>query len=459
MSDRDITRRTFLRGLGGTAVSLPLVGWNASDARGETASGRAESEDGYPKRFVVFFHPNGVIPDAWWPERQSETDFTLDRTLQPLKPFKDRLVFMKGVHMDSVAAGPGGPHQQGMGGVLTGRPLQKGQMVGNDGSLAGWGDGISIDQAIADTIGRSTPFESLQLGVRGDAHGGSRVRTRLSYAGPAQPVPPQNDPRKVFEQLFSDFQTDSDAHQTIRDKRASILDTVQSQFESIENRVSASDRKKLRRHLQRVRDLERRLQKGAGSKEACETPDQPGERNPNSEDTMPKIMQSQLDLAVMALACDLTRVVTLQISNSVNHIRYPWVDSTGDGHALSHAGPSNTKAHREWIRRDRWHAEQFAYLLEQLDAIPEGDGTMLDNTVLLWVMEISKGNTHSHDDMPFVLAGNVADQFETGRFLEYDGTSHNDLLAAIARAYGVELPHDTFGDRRFGDGPLAGLTG
>ncbi|MFB6263281.1 MAG: DUF1552 domain-containing protein, partial [Bradymonadaceae bacterium] len=102
-----------------------------------------------------------------------------------------------------------------------------------------------------------------------------------------------------------------------------------------------------------------------------------------------------LDLATMALSCDLTRVVSIQVSNSVNHIRYPWVGSLGDGHALSHAGPSNTSAHREWIKRDRWHAEQFATMLGKLDAIPEGDGTMLDNTLLLWVVEVSKGNTHS----------------------------------------------------------------
>ncbi len=458
MSTRDITRRTFLRGLGGTTIALPLVSAGPLGARAGTASGKNESRDGYPKRFIVFFHPNGVIPEAWWPDRQSETEFTLNQSLQPLQSFKDRLVFMEGVHMKSPGAGPGGPHQQGMGGVLTGRPLQEGQMVGNDGSLAGWGDGISIDQAIANEIGESTPFESLHLGVRGDAHGGSRVRTRISYAGSAQPVPPQNNPRDVFEQLFSDFRTNSEAHETIRDQRASVLDTVQSQFERIEDRVSASDRAKLQRHLQRVRDLERRLQQGVGSKEACQQPDPPADRNPNSEDTMPEIMQAQLDLAVMALACDLTRVATIQVSNSVNHIRYPWIDSTGDGHALSHAGPSNTEAHREWKRRDRWHAKQFAYLLEELDSIPEGDGTMLDNTVLLWVMEIAKGNTHSHQDMPFVLAGNVADQFETGRHLQYSGQSHNDLLAAIARAYGVELPHDTFGDRRFGNGPIADLT-
>jgi len=454
MTDRLFSRRAFLRGLGGTTVALPFL---SAGFPGPVAATPENASDGtHPKRLIVFFHPNGVIPRAWWPNNTGSGDdeFELHGALSPLEPFEDRLLFMKGVDADSVSAGPGGPHQQGMGGMLTGRPLQEGEMVGNDGSLAGWGDGISIDQAIAEQIGASTPYKSLQLGVRGDAHGGSRVRTRLNYAGPGQPLPPQNDPRKVFEQLFSDLETDSDAHEEIRKRRASVLDTVKGQFDRIEHRVSKNDREKLKRHFQKIRDLEGRLRKGAGS---CTKPDQPEQRDPNSEKTMPEIMQDQRDLAVLALTCDLTRVVTIQVSNSVNHIRYPWIDSMGDGHALSHAGPSNTSAHNEWIERDTWHAKQFAYLLRELESVPEGDGTMLDNTLLLWVQEISKGNTHSHEDMPFVLAGNVGDQFDTGRYVEYDSSKyHNDLLATIGKAFGME--NDAFGDGRFSDGPLPSLT-
>jgi len=454
MNRRKLTRRTFLRGLGGAAIALPML--EATLPGLAHAEPENASNGKFPKRFVVFFHPNGVIPDAWWPTRTGDNpgDFELQGALSPLAPFRDRLVFVTGVHMDSVQAGPGGPHQQGMGGVLTGRPLQEGEMVGNDGSLAGWGDGISIDQAIAEQVGENTPFKSLQLGVRGDAHGGSRVRTRLSYAGPARPLSPQNDPRQVFEQLFSDFQTDPDAHSDIERKRASVLDAVQGQFEEIEQKVGQRDRRKLRRHLAKVRDLERRLQQtGSGN---CQIPQSPPDQDPDSEKTMPEIMDLQVELATMALACDLTRVVSLQVSNAVNHIRYPWLGSTGDGHALSHAGPSNTSAHQEWIKRDTWHAEQFASMLERLDNIPEGDGSMLDNTVLLWVQEISKGNTHSHQNMPFVLAGDVGDQLKTGRVVDYqDGKYHNDLLATLGKAFGLE--DETFGDERFSEGPLASL--
>jgi hypothetical protein len=459
MTKRRFTRRSFLRGLGGTAIALPFL--NASiPGAARAATGSNASNGQFPKRFVVFFHPNGVEPDAWWPSNgSSATNFDLGESLAPLRDLKDKLLLMRGLSMNAVEAGPGGPHQNGMGGVLTGRPLQEGEMVGNDGSLAGWGDGISIDQAIADTIGQETPFKSLELGVRADSHGGSRVRTRLSYAGPGQPLPPQNDPRQVFDQLFSDFQTDDGAGDTIRQKRASVLDTVQDQFKRIQSKVSQADRERLDRHFAKIRDLERRLNQEGMNGDACKKPAQPEQRDPDNEDTMPEVMQAQLDLGIMAMACDLTRVVSIQVSNAVNHIRYPWLNSMGDGHALSHAGPSNDGAKQEWIDRDKWHAEQFAYLLRELDSIPEGDGTMLDNTCLLWVQEISQGNTHSHNEMPFVLAGNVDGQFRTGRYVEYGGTKeHNDLLAALGKAYGVDLPDDKFGDERFCSGPLSGIT-
>lgn len=457
MTKPRFSRRAILRGLGSTAVALPFL--NAGLAGPAAAEPENASDGTHPKRLIIFYHPNGVIRDAWWPEKtgSGDRDFELQGSLAPLQPFHDQVLMMKGVHADSVRAGPGGPHQQGMGGMLTGRPLQEGDMVGNDGSLAGWGDGISIDQAIAQKVGASTAFKSLQLGVRADAHGGSRVRTRLNYAGPGEPIPPQNDPTEVFDQLFSDFETDTSAHDEIRAKRASVLDTVRGQFKRIKPRVSSQDRRKLERHFEKIRSLEKRLQTGGAGGAGCSKPSQPPDQDPNSEKTMPEIMKIQRELAVMALACDLTRVVTIQISNAVNHIRYPWLDSMGDGHALSHAGPSNESANEEWIKRDKWHAEQFAYLLEELDSIPEGDGTMLDNTALLWVQDVAVGNTHTHDDMPFVLAGNVGDQFDTGRFIEYSGGKyHNDLLAALGKAYGLES--DTFGDSRFSEGPLSALT-
>jgi hypothetical protein len=279
----------------------------------------------------------------------------------------------------------------------------------------------------------------------------------MSYAGAGQPLPPQNDPRQVFEQLFSDFDTAPDVEDDLLERRGSVLDTVQEQFKRIKKKVGQRDRQRLEQHFAKIRDLEQRLKMEGSGGAGCKVPQKPPEQDADSEKTMPQIANLQTELAVLALACDLTRVVTIQMSNSVNHIRYPWLNSMGDGHALSHAGPSNTSAKKEWIKRDKWHAEQFAYLMRELDSIPEGDGTMLDNTMLLWVQEISKGNTHSHEDMPFVLGGNVADQFRMGRYVSYQSKKyHNDLLATLARAYGLQS--NTFGDSRFSNGPLSSMT-
>jgi hypothetical protein len=454
-----MTRRSFLRGLGGTAIALPLLSAFGRDALAQGAPG-SMSADGFPKRFIYFFHPNGTIQDDFWPTAGStERDFQMSRILTPLEAHRNKLIIPEGINLDSGGGefGPGEPHQRGMGTVLTGRPLQEGDFVGGDGSLAGWGDGISLDQHLANRIGSSTPFKSLHLGVRADTTAPTaEVRTRISYTGPAQPVPPQNDPLTVFRDLFSDFETEPAELQAIREQRKSILDAVGQQMEAVNKRVGARDRQRLESHLAMIRDLEVRLENERVTGEACYAPPEPDALEPDSEDTMPDISRLHIDLMVMALACDLTRVASLQFSNAKNHIRFPWLDSLGDGHQLSHAGPSNDAAHEEWVQRDQWFASQFAYLLTKLDSIQEGDGTMLDNTVVLWINELSQGNTHSHINMPFVMAGSAGGYFDTGRYIQYDNASHSDLLVSIQNAFGIE--DETFGDERFVNGPLSGLT-
>jgi hypothetical protein len=159
---------------------------------------------------------------------------------------------------------------------------------------------------------------------------------------------------------------------------------------------------------------------------------------------------------VMSFACDLTRVASIQYSNGMNHTQFPWIGSMGDGHALSHAGDTDVAAWAEWSLRERWYAEQVAYLLQRMSEIPEGEGTMLDHVVLLWVNELAQGNTHSHVRMPFVMAGNLGGYFRTGRYLAYDHLSHNNLLVSMQNAFGIEA--QTFGDPAFCTGPLSGLT-
>lgn len=456
-NSRHVSRRTFLRGLAGSAIALPLLEFNA----GQVAYAQsAITADGFPKRFIYFFHPNGTIQDSWWPTPGANSrDFQLSRILEPLEMNKSKIIIPKGIELKSGsgAVGPGEPHQRGMGTVLSGHPLQNGNFVGGDGSLAGWGNGITLDQLIADHLGTATQFSSLQLGVRSDTTSPTaEVRTRLSYRGPAQPLPTINDPRVVFDQLFSDFMTAPSELQELRARRRSILDTVRHQFESVSKRAGYADRIRLEQHMAIVRDLEIRLENEGVTGDACYAPVQPAEQAADHEDTMPEISRLQIDLLVLAMACDLTRVGSVQYSNAKNHIRFPWLESLGDGHQLSHAGPTNTSAHEEWIARDRWFANQFNYLLTKLDSVQEGSGTMLDNTVVLWINELSQGNTHSHKNMPFVLAGGGGDYFDVGQYIDYGDVSHSDLLVSIQNCFGIDS--EVFGDPRFCTGPLSGIT-
>lgn len=459
MKNTRLSRRHFLRGLAGTAIALPLLEAGLTREALAQATPGSVTANGFPKRFVYFFHPNGTQQNVFWPTAGTSTkDFQLSAILSPLEPYKNKLIIPKGVELKSGAGsvGPGEPHQRGMGTVLTGHPLQAGSFVGGDGSLAGWGNGISIDQRIAQHIGADTTIGSLQLGVRADTTAPTaEVRTRLSYLGPAQPLPPQNDPKNVFDQLFADFMAEPAELADLRARRKSILDGVIGQFQALNQRAGYHDRQRLESHLTMVRDLETRLENERVTGQACYAPADPGSQQPDSEDTMPDIARLQIDMLVTAFACDLTRVGGIQFSNAKNHIRFPWIESLGDGHQLSHAGPSNTSAFNEWVARDTWFATQFAYLLGALAAIPEGDGTMLDNTAVLWINELSQGNTHSHIDMPFVLAGSAGGYFETGQFLQYGNVSHSNLLVSLQNAFGIES--DTFGDPAFCTGPLDGL--
>jgi hypothetical protein len=338
-----------------------------------------------------------------------------------------------------------------MGTLLSAMPLLEGNFVGGDGSLAGWGGGITVDQFIAQRIGADSPIESLQLGVRAS---GAEVRHRLSYTGPAAPLPPENDPRAVFDRLFSDGLTDPGEMDAIRRRRRSVLDAVMSQFPMMQRRMGSSDRIRLESHLDLVRKIERELQtiRPAGH---CAAPDRPPVMALDDENTMPVIASLMIDLATVAVACDITRVITIQFSNAENHIRFPWINSLGDGHGLSHAGPSSTNEAEQLIQRDTWYAERYAQLLDGLKAVEEGGSTALDNSVVFYSNELSVGNTHSHVEMPFIVAGRAGGYFRSGRMLQFDHASHGKLLVSFLHAMG--LPEPSFGMPEYGTGVLPGL--
>lgn len=429
-----LSRRCFLRAAGGAALALPLM--DSLGARAATTTP--------PKRLVLMYNPNGTIHEQWFPTNVvSETEFDVGRILAPLaKNHRDRLLILKGVDNDVAERtdNNGGPHQRGIGALFTGQTLGVGSFRDGCGSLAGWANGISVDQAVANVIGADTPYKSLELGVRASDND---VQGRISYAGPGQPLPPTNDPMMVYDRLFgASAQKPLDPNDPT-DARKSVLDTVQEQFALMRPKLSKDDQEKLDAHLTLVRDVELRLGIGRPNDQVCPAPSPPGALDPSSEVDMEFIGRAHFDLLAAAFACDLTRVASVQFSTGFNKLRYPWVDSLGEGHSLSHTGPSNFAAQEELVNRYAWHASELAYFLDRLAAIPEGDGTVLDNTLVLWGNEISVGNTHSLKDIPYLVAGNAGGAIRTGRFLEVASQSNTNLLLAILHAFGVEA--DTFG--------------
>lgn len=439
---RRMSRRSLLKASGAALSILPVL-----------ESLRVSAQEAAPvQRLVLMFNPNGTIQDQFWPSVvRSETDFDLSPILAPLQSHQAQLLLLKGLSIGVAKTGPGGPHQKGTGGLFTGADLQAGSFKDGCGSLAGWANGISIDQAIVNHIGQVTLLPSLELGVRASE---GEVRSRVVYAGPGAPLPPELDPQLVFQRLFAGFQLSPDEIERQRAQRLSVLDTVKAQFDELQPTLSSSDRIRLDQHLEMVRSVEHRLDLLSSVTGQCSVPAAPPVLVPDDETTMPMISRLHWDLMAMAFACDATRVGSMQYSNAINSIRFPWLNSLGQGHTLSHSAASDTDATQQLVARATWHAGELAYFMDALAAIPEGDGSVLDNTLIVWGNELGVGNTHGHDNIPFLLAGGGAG-FTMGRFLQFDNQPHNRLLVAIQNAFGIQS--DTFGHPDYATGTLAGL--
>lgn len=428
-----LTRRQLLQlGVGGAgALGLPFL-----------SPERVSASDEPPQRLLLVFSPNGTVPAAFWPAAGlSESDFTLNTIMEPLSAHRDRLLVLKGLQLSVAQVGPGGPHQKGIGGLFTNADLQEGHFVDGDGSTSGWANGPSIDQEVARYAGQQTYLQSLELGVRASEN---EVRGRISYAGPGAPMPPVNSPLVAYQRLFSDLLVGDEA---FRSRRQTVLEAVKQQYDLVTPELSRRDQVKLEQHMDLIRGLERRM--GMATDMVCKRPEPPPDWAEDDETTMQDIATTQIQLLATAFACDMTRVGSLQISTAVNSIRYPWLGSEGSGHALSH---STDKASQEQVMvREQWVAAQIAALMDLLGAIPEGEGSVLDHTLIVWGNELGWGANHTHDDMPFLLAGG-APGIRLGRFLRYEQIPHGGLLLSVLHAMGV--PAEGFGHPDFWTDPL-----
>jgi hypothetical protein len=270
----------------------------------------------------------------------------------------------------------------------------------------------------------------------------------MVYAGPNKPVAPIVDPYQMFGKLYGRLED--------QDSLKSILDEVQDDLRKVRAAVSAEDRRLLEEHETFVRDMERELEAASREKNRHPAPElEPGVKNNN--DNIPKLSRMQIDLLVNSFACDFASVATLQYTNSVGQARMRWLEIEEGHHELSHEPDSNQAAQQKLTKINRWFCQELAYLAQKLEATPEpgGDGTLLDNTVVVWTNELGKGNSHTLDNIPFVLVGNGL-RFRMGRSLKYEKVPHNRLLLAIAHAMGHEL--ETFGKPELcSGGPLSDL--
>ena len=397
------------------------------------------------QRVIFMFSPNGTVPWEFWPE-QPGSDLQLKRILAPLDPFKNRLMTLKGV--SNKIRGDGDGHMRGMSCLLTAIELNSGNIQGGSDRPAGWAKGISIDQEIKNYLQSkketATRFGSLELGV----NVGNRADpwTRWTYAGNNQPVAPSNSPYEIFDKLYGQVKD--------RENLGSVLDEVGEDLKIVSSRLGKEEREILEKHTAFVRQMESDLAAMDGKTLRFPAPKlEPGVELDN--DGIPKVGEMQADLLVNAFANDLARVATLEFSNSVGQTRMRWLGINEGHHGLSHEPDTNKEAQEKLVKINTWFAEQLAALAKKLDSVPEpgGSGTMLDNTTIVWTNELGKGNSHSHDDVPFVLLGGGLG-FQTGRALQFDKVPHNRLWLSLAHAFGHQI--EAFGNREMSqDGPLS----
>jgi hypothetical protein len=438
---RHLTRRQLLERLGIGSAVLPFLG---------NLPSLAAAAAGPKQRLVIVFSPDGTVKNNFWPEGEgSFADRELPPILQPLSAFKDRLLTLKGVH--NKVRGDGDGHMRGIGCLLTGIELFPGNIQGGGETPAGWASGRSIDQEIRGFLqGRpetATRFGSLEYGVlvpnRADTW------TRMVYAGPNKPVTPIDDPYQMFDKLYGQSRD--------RESLKSVLDGLHEDLAAVAAALPVEDRRILEEHAELVRGFEQEL---AAHREVVSHAVPTLEQGILEEnDHMPRVSRMQIELLVASLAADFTRVATLQYTNSVGQPRMTWLGIDEGQHGLSHEPNSNAAAQEKLTKINTWYATEIAHLAQRLAETPEpgGSGSLLDHTTILWTNELGEGNSHSHEDIPWVLVGGGLG-FRTGRAVQFPGVPHNRLLISLARAMGHESLA-SFGNPDYcGSGPLAGLT-
>src|SRR5436309_15558518 len=444
-----LPRRTFLRGMGVT-IALPLL-----DAMIPAFSVLARTPARPVKRLGFIYTPNGATMSAWTPAGEGPALTELSPTLSALAPFRDQVIVPTGLSQrmaESMGDG-NGEHSRGQAVWLSG--VHPKRTVRADGE-----SGVTVDQIAAQALGKDTPLLSIEMALEqnylvGNCDNGYSCVywNTISWRTPTTPLPMEVNPRVVFERMFGDGGSPQQRLAQIREDR-SILDSVKEAVSSLQNRLNASDRTRVAEYLDAMREIERRIQvaERQSGESVIQLPDRPVGA-PDSYDEHAKLM---FDLAALAFQADITRVFTLLLGREQSNRPYPWVGVPEAHHAISHHQNDPVKF-AQAAKINTYHIELLARFAARLRDIEDGDGTLLDHSMILQGGGLSNSDQHSHIDLPLVLVGGGAGQLKGGRHLRFPkATPMNNLHMSLLEKVGV--PVEKFGDST-GSMELEPLTG
>ena len=437
--DAFLSRRRFLRGVG-VCVALPAfesVSFASELAAAPGAKELATTATGAPLRTAFIYFPNGAIPKAWWPQGAG-ADFQLGHTLQPLEPLRQSIQILGGLNHRTASGGPdgAGDHARGNGTFLTGVRLKK--------SATDIRAGVSIDQVIARRIGQLTRFPSLELATDAIHKSGAcdsgyacAYQYNLSWSSPTTPMPPETNPRLVFERLFGSG-APGERHANLerrRHEQRSVLDFVVAEARSMQRRLPSGDKDKLDQYLTGVREVEARIQKverfGEAADPAVDTP-------VGIPADYAEYIQLMYDLLVLAFQTDSTRVASLMLAHDGSNRSFEHIGIVEGHHDLSHH-----RNRSEWIDKvadiDRWYVAQFARFLDKLSRHKDVDGkSLLDNSMIVYGSGNADGNRHTHDNLPLLLAGGGGGTLSPGRYVKHGSKPATNLFLSMADHLGIE---------------------
>ena len=438
---KTIPRRTFLKGTG-TMLALPLL-----DAMIPAFARGAETGAKPVTRLSTVFVPNGRIMKNWTPKGEG-AGFEFSPTLEPLAPFRDNLLVLSGLDIkaaDPVGNEPGGVHARPAAAFLTGIHPKPGGAVG-----------ISLDQVVAREYGKETQLASLELGVDSpeiasdDGAYSAYYMNTISWRTGTSPLPMEINPRSVFERMFGDSDSTSAADRMRRIQRQrSILDSVTEGVARLANGVSPSDRTKLAEYLDAIRDIERRIRIAeTDSPEQASSEQEAFDRPVGIPTTFAEHAKLMFDLQVLAFQSDMTRVSTFMLGRDQTDRNYREIGVPDGHHALSHHKEvPETMALVKQI--DLYQTKMVAHFLERLRATPDGDGSLLDHSIVLFGSSLSDSNYHIHYNVPIVVAGGAGGQIKGGRHIKYAGPPLSNLHLTVLDLLKIHAPD--YVDNKFSD--------